>query len=1125
VKRIADIHAGRHRLADGLAVRRTEVFFRKRSGFPVDITLPLFIRVSKNDRSRWSWSHIVGLTRLAITRPLAILMFIVCLVLLGGVSYTKLRQDRFPAISFPAVFVRIDYPGAGPGDVEDLIAKPIENSVAGLPGVELLSSNSSEGSATVNIRFVEGTDTNQAALDVERRLAAVRGRLPVDAGVPSVTKADASAFPIMNIAMSSDRRSLADIFSMANDDILPKLQAVPGVADVQIQGGLQREIQIEVDSARLRAYNISIQTLNNALTRENVSTPGGRINDGDRSVGVRALGQLKTVDDIRNLVISTNPRVVRMADVADVSDTYREQTRLQRFNGNDAVGFTITKQADANGVQVSNDIQKTLAQIRSGVPNDIQMEITSDAASFTRKSISAVQTDLIIAVFLTGLVLFFFLHTWRNTLIVLLAIPTCLISTLLIMFFVGFSINVITLLALALTIGILVDDSIVVLENINRHLEHGENARDASLKGRSEIGLAAIAITLVDVIVFLPVSFMTGNIGRLFKEFGVTIAATTLLSLFVSFTLTPMLASRWLKPGHETGLLARFGAVWERGYDKIARGYRRVLAIGLKLRFAVLGIGLCSLAVSYMMLQTNMIGSEYAPPEDDGLFQVNISMPAGTSLDGTNTVTRRVETILKQIPEVHDIFTSVGGGGGGGGANTRNASIAVQLADHKERHRTVFEVISDFRRLTRGIPDAQIRASVQNPLAGGGGGGIGIRVQGDDLKTLEEVSLRIEEVVRNTAGTVDVQNSASQRDPEIRAVLDRERLADLRISASAAAQALRTSVGGVVVTQLRPDGSDQLDIRVVAKDSERSDIQGIGGIPLLTDTGSIVRLDQVATITSDSGPARIERSERQRRIDINAAVSGRSLGDVSRDIRTALAATPMPEGYRWVLAGQVQAMETATTTLLSTLVLSVILIYMLMVALFESWLTPLAIMFSLPVALVGAFTGLWITGNTFNIFSLIGMIMLMGLVGKNAILLIDFTNTLRARGYERTEALLEAGQTRLRPIVMTTCTVIFAMLPLALKLEAGGETRAPMAVVIIGGVLSSTILTLVLVPGVYTMLDDLKTFFGRLRQPKLAPATVAHGEVAVPDSTAPGRATGRPIRAEVAPPPAQGGSE
>jgi HAE1 family hydrophobic/amphiphilic exporter-1 len=526
------------------------------------------------------------------------------------------------------------------------------------------------------------------------------------------------------------------------------------------------------------------------------------------------------------------------------------------------------------------------------------------------------------------------------------------------------------------------------------------------------------------------------------------------------------------------------------------------------------------------MLQTNMIGSEYAPPEDDGLFQVNISMPAGTSLEGTNAVVRRVEGILKTIPEVHDIFANVGGGGGGGGNSTLNGSVAVQLVEHKERHRTVFEVIQEFRRMTRGIPDAQIRASVQNPLAGGGGSPISIRVQGDDLRVLADLAGRIEQVVRNTPGAVDIQNSASQRDPELRAVFDRERLADLRVTASSASQAVRTSVGGLVVTQLRPEGEDQIDVRVIATDSERSGIQGIGGIPLLAEGGALVRLDQVATITNDSGPARIERTDRQRRVDVSGNVSGRSLGDVSRDIRAELARMPMPEGYRWVMAGQVQQMEQATLTLLSTLILSVILIYMLMVALFESWLTPLAIMFSLPVALVGAFLGLFLTGNTFNIFSLIGMIMLMGLVGKNAILLIDYTNTLRQRGYDRTEAILEAGQTRLRPIIMTTCTVIFAMLPLALKLEAGGETRAPMAVVIMGGVLSSTILTLVLVPGVYTMLDDMKEFFGRLRGGRLAPATVGAGSVtAVASPHGVEEAARRSPRSEVTPPPARGGSE
>lgn len=1066
----------------------------------------------------------MGLTRVALTRPLAITMFIICLVLLGWVSYTKLRQDRFPAISFPAVFARIDYAGAGPADVEELVTKPIEDTVAGLPGVELISSTSSEGSSSVNIRFVEGTDTNQAALDVERRLSAVRRSMPVDVGQPSVNKADSSSFPVMNIAVSSAQRSLADTFTLANETMLPRLQSVSGVADASISGGLQREVQVKVDSNRLRAFGVSLQTINNALTRENVSTPGGRITEADRTQGVRTVGQIRTVEDIRNLVIQTNPRVVRLSDVATVTDGYREQTRLQRFNGADAVGLTITKQADANGVQVADNVRAALQQLRSQLPADVQLDVTSDESKYTRKSISAIQKDLMLAALLTGIVLFLFLHTWRNTAIVLLAIPTCLISTMLVMFFSGFSLNVITLMALALTIGILVDDSIVVLENINRHLDLGEQPMVAALNGRSEIGLAAIAITLVDVIVFLPVSFMSGNIGRLFKEFGVTIAACTLLSLFISFTLTPMLASRMLKSReHHSGLTAKFGEWWEGRYDQIARGYRRLLGFGLRFRFAVLGIGMASLAVAITMVQTNVIGSEYAPAEDDGLFQVSINMPPGTALEGTNAVTRKVETVLQNMPEVEDIFTSVGGGGFGGGASTRSANIAVQLVDHHARHRTVFEIIADFRRAVRGIPDAQIRASVRNPLAGGGGGGINISIQGDDMRILEDLAGQVEAAVREVPGAVDVQNSAAQRDPEIRAELDRERLADLKVTAAAAAQALRTSIAGTVATQMRPEGETQVDVRVLAADNERADPQAIGAIPLLGEGGTLVRLDQVARLYRDTGPARIERSDRERRVEVTGNIAGRSLGDVARDVRVSIARVPLPEGYRVVMRGQVQQQETAFSTLLSTLVLSVVLIYMLMVALFESWLTPFAIMFSLPVALVGAFGALFVTGNTFNIFSLIGMIMLMGLVGKNAILLIDFTQTLRGRGMERTEAILTAGQTRLRPILMTTATVIFAMLPLALKLEAGGETRAPLAVVIIGGVLSSTLLTLVLVPGVYTMLDDLKELLKRLmvKAPSVQPATA-------PAPAAPAPATPlrvRPWRAATAPPPAQGGSE
>jgi HAE1 family hydrophobic/amphiphilic exporter-1 len=1030
----------------------------------------------------------MALTRLAIVRPLAILMLILGIVLMGAVSYTRMRVDRFPAISFPAVFVSIPYPGASPSDVEDLVVKPAENAVAGLAGVDTISSTSSEGFGSLNIRFVEGADTNQAAMDVERRIAAIRGRLPDGVGDPSITKADATAQPIVNVALSGPQ-SLEDLFQLANDTILPALQSSDGVADVTMSGGLQREIHVEVDQQRLQAYGVSLQTLQTALARENISQPGGTLNAGSSTEDVRTQSQLQSIDQIRNLTIQTTPALVKVGDVANVVDTTADQTRIQRVNGKDAIGFSVTKQADANSVQVADNVKVTLGQLQQRLPPGSALTVTNDTSVYTRHSLSGVLDDLQIGVILTGVVLLLFLHTWRNTLIVLLAIPTSLVSTFLVMYFLGFSLDIVSLMALALTIGILVDDSIVVLENITRHLEHGEQPRDAAFKGRTEIGMAAMAITLVDVVVYLPVSFMNGNIGRLFREFGITIAVATLFSLFISFTLTPMLASRWLKSGgEEHGPLARFGRVWDRGYEHLAGGYRRLLAIGLRFRWMVVLIGFGALGGALLMLQFNLIGSEYVPTEDDGQFSISITMPPGTSLQATDAVTRRMEELLGQVPEVHSLFTTVGSGGGFGGGSTsaRNAQIAVELVDKRERTRSVQQVLAATRVLFRQLPQAQIRASISNPLAQGGGGGLTVRLSGDDLTRLQQLAQQVQGVVQATPGATDVQNNAQDQTPELRAVVDRGRLDDLHLSASTVASAVRTVIGGTVVTQMRPEVGDEVDVRVIAPASQRS-ADTLASIPLFGDGGALIRLGQVATIVQDTGPARIQRTNRQRVIEVSAYVAGRSLGDVTRDVRAGLAGVPLPQGYQVSYAGQVQQQEQAFSTLLQALSLSVVLVYMLMVALYESLLTPFAIMFSLPVALVGAFVGLFVTGNTFNIFSLIGMIMLMGLVGKNAILLVDFTDMLRRQGVPRTEAILQAGYIRLRPIMMTSATVLFAMLPLALKLQDGGESRAPLAVVIMGGVISSTLLTLVLVPAIYTILDDAKVALGRLtgRLPRL----------------------------------------
>jgi HAE1 family hydrophobic/amphiphilic exporter-1 len=683
-----------------------------------------------------------------------------------------------------------------------------------------------------------------------------------------------------------------------------------------------------------------------------------------------------------------------------------------------------------------------------------------------------------------------------------------------------------SLMALALSIGILVDDSIVVLENIERHVSLGEPARQAALVGRSEIGLAAIAITMVDVVVYLPVSFMTGNIGRLFREFGITMATATLFSLFISFTMTPMLASRFLKHQSERSRspLAVFGRYWEAGYNRLASVYRRILNRGLSRlgRPLVVLAAALTLFAAFQMLALNLVGSEYVPQEDYSQFSVSLTTPPGTSLAGTDAVAREVESRLQKLPEVQTVFTSVGAGGGNAG-NTRNSNLAVELKDKKERARSITQVLGDVRRWSRDFPDVQMRASVSNPLGGGGGSSLNLRLVGDDLDTLTNLAAKYEAIIRDTPGAVDVNNDSSQRDPELRAVVNRQRLSDLNVSASTVASALKTAVGGDVVTELKPDGTDQIDVRVLASDADRVNPNSLGAMPLLTDAGSVIRLDQVATLTRDSGPAQIQRSDRQRVISISGNASGRPIGDLARDIRAETAAVQLPEGYRVTFGGQVQQQETAFATLLGTLVLSVVLVYMLMVALYESLLTPLAILFSIPVALVGAIVALYVSQNTFNIFSLIGCIMLMGLVGKNAILLVDYTNTLRQRGLGRHEALLEAGYVRLRPIAMTTSTIIFAMLPLALKLEAGGESRAPMAVVIIGGVISSTLLSLLLVPVMYTLLEDAKLQVGRLVGWR--PAWRQRAPQAVPtDVVAPGHTAPASRHARVDTLPIQGGA-
>jgi hydrophobic/amphiphilic exporter-1 (mainly G- bacteria), HAE1 family len=1044
----------------------------------------------------------MSLTRTAIRRPLATVMVFLALILMGQQAYTKLRVDRYPKMSFPVVFVQIGWPGASPEDIEQSIIVPAENAVAGISGVDRIDSNAQEGSARINVYFVEGVDVDQATLDTQRRIASIGRQLPIDATQPSVLKADPASQPVMNIVMSGER-PLDELRFLAEDKIQQKLLAVPGVADVTLSGGLQREIQVLLDYPKLEGFGLSLNQISSALQRENVNTPGGRVDVDERAFSVRAMGLAQTPAQIGEYIVAQTPRgPVRIRDVGRVEVGFKRLTGYVRYTAHeqpqiDAIGFTVTKQSDANTLETADNLRAAVEQLRRTVPPGVTLAIRNDTSMYVSHAVEAVQRELIMSVLLTGLVLFLFLHTWRNTLIVLIAIPTCLISTFLMMYALGFSINTITLMAMALMIGILVDDSIVVLENVSRHLSLGENPVEAALNGRNEIGLAAVAITFTDIVVFVPISFMEGNIGKLFREFGLTIVSATLLSLMVSFTLVPVLASRFLKAHDEEGHQRGFAGWWERGFDRIAGGYRRLLHWALHHRPVIVTAAFGLLVLTFLPLPLNIIGQEYAPNEDDGMFTINTEMPPGTSLAANSAAMARVEQALSEIPEIESFTTQVGQSGNRFGGTDRNGNISVQLVERSHRQRTVFEVMQDIRRVQSSIPGMRVRASVQPVLIGGGGSTpINIRLLGDNMRTLEQLANQVEDVVRNTEGTVDIRNDAAVGEPEIRAFLDRQRMSDMGVTAAQVGTALRTAIGGTSLTQFRVEGQAGMDITVLADQVTRNDLTALANIPIplgltggtgtITATannttgggtvpsqGSTVRLGQVAELRVVTGPTTIARSDRQRLVSVQGNLVGRSVGDAARDIRAGLARLPVPNGYSIRFIGQVDQLDRARTALLSALAISVLLIYMLLVALYESFLSPLAIMFSVPVALVGAFGGLLLTGNTFNLFSMIGIIMLMGLVAKNGILLVDYTNTLRARGMTRLAALLDAGPTRLRPIVMTSCTVIAAMMPLALKLHEGAESRAPMAIVIIGGVATSTLLTLLLVPVMYSYLDDL----------------------------------------------------
>lgn len=1045
----------------------------------------------------------MALTKLALQRPLTMLMIIVTLVIMGWQGYNRLLLDRFPAVDFPFVSITTVFPGASPEDVEELVIKPIEDAVSTISGIDEINSTAVEGVGTVIIAFVEGTDGNAAAIDVERQVSTVRDLLPAEAEDPTVGKFDLNAIPVLIMTLSGPQSQEA-LFELADETIKTRLQSVPGVASVRVSGGREREVQVLVDPVKLAGFGLTLSDVQRKLSENNLTFPAGSIEEGRQKISVRSVGEFTGLADIENLVIKEADQrggQVYLQDVATVQFGLKDRNSILRYNGQDAVSVSAVKASDANTVEVVDNINSAIEEINQELPPGAELTVVVDSSEFIRESVTAVLEDLILAVLITGLVILVFLHTIRSTFIVLLAVPTSIIFTFLVMWMLGFSLNQLTLLALTLVIGILVDDSIVVIENIERHLEMNKPPMQAALEGRSEIGLAAMTITLVDVVVYLPVAFTSGIVGQFFYSYGVTVAVAALSSLFVAFTLTPMLAGLWLKdptrtPTKPRGLRKYFGYllwpvlkiwngfvfVFEKAFDLLARFYGATLRFFLynwATQMLAVILAVVALAGGVYLVVGGFVGTEFFPQEDDGQIRLTLEMPAGTNLDTTDHVARQLETIiLSEVPELSAIQTQVGAGGGGGGPDggggrsANAATINMILVDKEDRQRSTTEVIEALRPKFENIPEATI-AMVLNSAGGGGGTPIQVRVFGNDPNRLIELANQIEAVMRAVPGAADIKNTDAARSPETQLLVDRASATDLGLAPAQVATTLRTALSGSQAGKFDPqDGSTEIDITVRATQAARDDLTQLLQIPVKFAEGQPVTLGRVVDQESSLSPARITRANRQRVLTIGSGVSGRAAGDVTDSIEAAInEQVQFPPGYGYRFVGESEIQRESFAQLGQSILLGIALIYILLVALYQSWLQPLAIMFSLPVTLVGAFGGLWLTGYTLNLISLLGIVLLTGVVTKNAILIVDFTNQLREEGFERKAALARAGRLRLRAVLMTTLTLVFALLPLLLGAGAGSENRAPLAAVVIGGTISSTLLTLILVPVVYNFFD------------------------------------------------------
>jgi len=1034
------------------------------------------------------------LSDVSIKRPVFATMMMVALMVFGIVALQRLAVDEYPDITYPIVIASTSYPGASPEVMERDVSRPIEEALNTVSGIKEITSTSSEGNSSVRLMLQLGFDPLEAQQEVIAKIARIRRQLPPDIDDPVIMRFDPNDRPIMSVSMRSDERPLRELTDLAEQTIKPRFESVPGVGGVNVNGGATRQIRVQLNAEALVAYGISPAQVSQALARENSETPAGRVFRGETERMVRVTGKIRDPMAFMDVVVAVrNGTPIRVRDVANVVDGFADRRSASFISDGDqlvpSVSLEVLKVTGSNTVEVSDGVNKVVDEIKKTLPSDIQLTLIRDDSIKIRESLSDVELSIILGAVLTIAIIYLFLNSWRSTVITGLTLPVSIISAFFVMWIFNFTLNTMTLLALSLAIGLLIDDAIVVRENIVRHLEMGKDHFRAAKEGTDEIGLAVLSTTLAVVAVFVPVAFMGGQIGMIFFQFGVTVAFAVLVSLFVSFTLDPMLSSIWPDPEVEHGghaetrkktknPLRRVAFAFDDWFERMAEKYKNGLGWALNHRGTMVTLAAGSIAAAFALFP--LLGFTWLPDYDAGEFNVSFRVPPGSRIEYTVKKGSEIVAFLRQQKEVSFVSLSVGGGGGmSRGSN--GGQIFVRLVPKDQRTKDMFAIQNELRGKLSQVPGVRPQITGSSSIFGGFRQPIQIYVQGPEPTRLKLAAEQVLQTVRSVPGVAEPNSSDEGEIPQLDVRVDRQQAWAAGLAMQTIGGTLQPLFQGQRATRWEDPNGYSHDVMVVYPDSSRVSVEDVARIPVLsnnidprTGLAATVPLSQVAEIRPGVGPQQIERGYLERRVSISAGVlPGFSMGNVADDARKALDGIGLPTGYRTIFGGDVQNLAETKGYVLEALLLAVVFIYLIIASIFGSFIQPLSIMLALPLSFLGVALGLLVTGGSLNVMSMIGIIMLMGLVTKNGILLIDFVNKEREAGKDRRTAILNSARIRVRPIIMTTAAMIFGMLPLALAIGEGAEQRAPMAHAVIGGLITSTLLTLFIVPVVYTLLDDL----------------------------------------------------